>query len=150
MYMCIHTLSSHCNYFYVEFLSSTPIVVNQHNLAYLAALFPESELVREQLLLTRRWRTKQPFSRGFSDSVFNDNALQQGRNSKSFNCLLSTDVISSPKDQLLFLLVLVSVLARNACECLVMPHRRAFMHFLLGLCSNHISFQLPLGAYEQA
>lgn len=96
--------------------SSAPIVVNQDNLAYLAALFPESELVREQLL-KRRLRNKQqqqqqqPPTPINTDPSFNDAAFQSAvRNYRKFGTLLSMDVISTPKDQVLFLLVLVSCL----------------------------------------
>jgi len=101
-------------------------VVNQHNLAYLAALFPESELVREQLF-TRRHRSKQhmPPTPSITDPSFVDMAFQNPpRNSRNFGSLLSTDVINSQKDQVLFLLVLVSCCMCARCFCLRLNRKR--------------------------
>lgn len=100
-------------------LSTTPIVINKDNLAYLAALFPESESMRERLI-TRKWRPKQPLTPGIhpttneiADTSFTDidhhhHHQQSSRYSQSYGSLLSTDVITGQKDQVLFLLVLVS------------------------------------------
>ena len=86
--------------------------INKENLAYLAALYPESELMREQL--TRRMRPKQflPNSSFKQTGHLNDSYIDATlhRGAKSYGYLLSTDVISNQKDQVLFLLVLVSVL----------------------------------------
>ena len=110
-------------------------MVNQHNLAYLAALFPESELVREQLF-TRRLRNKQqhmPPTPGITDPSFNDITFQNTmRNSRNFGSLLSTDVISTPKDQVLFLLVLVSLVLHM--PVLVLPEARKESWSLLWNC----------------
>lgn len=126
------------------YCSSTPIIINKDNLAYLAALFPESELMREQLI-NKRWRPKQALASGqssftpgllpstpgitpptpgimapptpnitdsylASDSGTNLLYQQQSyRDSQSFSSLLSTNIISGQKEQVLFLLVLVGL-----------------------------------------
>ena len=94
-------------------------MINKENLAYLSALFPESELMREQLL-SRRARPKQPLTPSVTTDTSYTNSTADsapgvynslhnpGRMSHSFGNFLSTDVIVGQKDQVLFLLVLVS------------------------------------------
>ena len=78
--------------------------MNQDNLAYLTALFPESEIVREQLK-ERRTRLKS-FATCSNDTLTSDEDNQQ------YHSLLSIHVIPTQKLQILFLLTLV-----GACTC---------------------------------
>ena len=83
--------------------------MNQVNLAYLTALFPESEIVREQLT-ERRTRLKS-FAATVTSS-FNDSILVGGAGDEEthpqYHSLLSVQVIPTQKLQILFLLMLVS------------------------------------------
>lgn len=110
-------------------LSSIHITINKENLAYLAALFPESEPMREQLT-ARRWRPKTPGTTAHSSAMSpltpstGDTSVDLGphqhhyssRNSQSYDSLLSTDLITGQKDQILFLLVLASALVQTQDE----------------------------------
>ena len=87
---------------------STKIEVNQVNLAYLTALFPESEIVREQLT-ERRTRLKSFAATAASSS--NDSILVgvvDEETHQQYHSLLSVQVIPTQKLQILFLLMLVS------------------------------------------
>ena len=75
---------------------SAVIEVNQHNLAYLTALFPESEIIREQLC-DRRSRLKS----------FITSCTEGEESLGSYSALLSTQTIGTNKLQILFLLMLV-------------------------------------------
>jgi hypothetical protein len=85
--------------------------VNQVNLAYLTALFPESEIVREQLT-ERRTRLKSFAPTASITSSFNDSILVGGAGDEDtrqqYLSLLSVQVIPTQKLQILFLLMLVS------------------------------------------
>ena len=89
-------------------LFSTKIEVNQDNLAYLTALFPESEIVREQLK-ERRTRLK-------SFAACSNDTLTLDEDSPQFHSLLSIHVIPTQKLQILFLLTLVRMYV-YVCVC---------------------------------
>ena len=95
-------------FFYV-LRNSTKIEVNQVNLAYLTALFPESEIVREQLT-ERRTRLKSCAAAATTSSL-NDSILVGGAGDDEtrpqYHSLLSVQVIPTQKLQILFLLMLV-------------------------------------------
>ena len=81
-----------------------PIEVNDNNLAYLTALFPQSEIMRHQLS-DQRLRLKP------GSSLF----FEKARPQRSYSILLSTAVIPDEKTQVLFLLTLVSAFIRKCC-----------------------------------
>ena len=84
---------------------STKIEVNQVNLAYLTALFPESEIVREQLT-ERRTRLKSFAATSSIDSMLVGAGDEETH--QQYHSLLSVQVIPTQKLQILFLLMLVS------------------------------------------
>lgn len=71
--------------------------VNENNLAYIAALFPESDILREQLKDVRTRRSA--------------NEEISSESSVVYSSLLSTTAIPEQKTQTLFLLMLV-------CSCM--------------------------------
>lgn len=112
-------------------------MINKDNLAYMSALFPESELMREQLL-ARRSRPKQPPTPGITDTSYSSHNVaeasmtyssiqQSSRASQSFVNLLSTDVIVGQKDQVLFLLVLVSLFSSFPSSKYIQPLNLSFL-----------------------
>ena len=82
-------------------LYSDTFQVNEHNLAYLTALFPESDIVRQQLQDNRtRLMTYIP-SRSASEGQVNT------QKPFSYTPLLNTHIIATHKSQILFLHLLV-------------------------------------------
>lgn len=79
--------------------------MNQINLAYLTALFPEKEIVREQLT-ERRTRLKSFAATSSNDSILAGAGDEETH--QQYHSLLSVQAIPTQKLQILFLLMLVS------------------------------------------
>ena len=105
MQIC-HAPIAYCHYNSIR-TCRTKIEVNQVNLAYLTALFPESEIVREQLT-ERRTRLKSFATASSSNDSILVGASGDEEDHQQYHSLLSVQVIPTQKLQILFLLMLVS------------------------------------------